>query len=50
MNDSEDLSNPRVQSSITDRFHCLYYNSPDTWRRNTFLGYPIAQCPLNLHL
>jgi cephalosporin hydroxylase len=44
------LDKPRVQSMIVDLFHSLYYNSAHTWRRNTFLGYPIAQCPIDLHL
>ena len=35
---------------IVDLFHSLYYDSPHTWRRNTFLGYPVAQSPIDLHL
>jgi hypothetical protein len=50
LNDSGSLDNPGVKSMIVDLFHSLYYNSPHTWRRNTFLGYPVAQSPIDLHL
>ena len=50
MDDFEGQRKPRVQSLIVDLFHCLYYHCPDTWPRNTFLGYPIEQCPFDLHL
>ena len=50
MNELASLDKPRVQSMIVDLFHSLYYDSPHTWRRNTFLGYPVAQSPIDLHL
>ena len=50
MTDPAKLDRPRVQSMIVDLFHSLYYDSPHTWRRNTFLGYPVAQSPIDLHL
>jgi cephalosporin hydroxylase len=48
--DPASLDKPRVQTMIADLFHSLYYNSPHTWRRNTFLGFPVAQSPIDLHL
>ena len=47
MNDAASLDKPRVQSMIMDLFHSLYYDSLHTWRRNTFLGYPVAQSPID---
>ena len=44
------LRNSWVSSSIVNLFHRLYYSSAHSWTANTFLGYPIWQCPFDLQL
>jgi cephalosporin hydroxylase len=40
----------KLRPKIIDYFHRLYYDSTETWSKNTFLGYNVQQCPLDLHL
>lgn len=40
----------RLKNALTDLFHRQYYRAPDSWRRNTYLGYPVLQCPIDLQI
>jgi len=44
------LLHPFVRSTVVNLFHRLYYASLETWAQNTFLGYPIWQCPMDLQI
>ena len=39
-----------LEKTITDLFHRRYYRARNSWRRNTFLGFPILQCPFDMQI
>jgi len=50
MRNIKQLLGRAIEPLVVPAFHRIWYRSPDTWSRNTFLGYKIQQCPLDLYL
>jgi cephalosporin hydroxylase len=40
----------RLNLLVINLFHLIYYNSKESWPKNTFLGYPVLQNPNDLYL
>jgi len=39
-----------IDQRIIDAFHRRYYRHKSSWSQNTFLGFPISQCPLDMQI
>lgn len=44
------LENLDCRQKIVDRFHRFYYDAPDSWAQNVYLGQRVEQLPLDLWL
>jgi len=44
------LNSSAIRSPVVNAFHFLWYHSENSWAGNTYLGYPIQQCPLDMQL
>ena len=40
----------KLNPLVIDLFHLIYYNSKESWAKNTFLGHKIMQCPFDMYL
>lgn len=38
-----------LDPQIIKLFHIIYYNNANSWRKNTYLGYTLLQCPFDLY-
>lgn len=40
----------KLNPLVINLFHLIYYNSKESWPKNTFLGHQVMQCPFDLYL